>query len=337
MDSDDFESLLMSKDCYLRYFVFQKEVAESGTPHFQGYLETVNKVRFTAVKNCLGIPQLHLEQRKGTRLEAVNYCRKDETRAEGEIVHEYPYVVNDSNASGNQGKRSDLKDAAKQLLDTRDLCKVAEDYPTTFIRYAKGFQTLLFVTAPKRTVVPRVILLYGATGLGKTRHVHEHYRDVYFKAPDTRWFDGYNGQMTLCLDDYAGAPNKMSLSYILQLLDRYPFMLEVKGGYTPLLAQTVVITTNIHPKKWFNYENRLTQYDALARRISEVYWYPPLDLQMNTDEGRLFLDKRSFFDYWEEGCDEYTTFVNITPVISVDESMDVADENLEDAQAEAEL
>lgn len=126
---------------------------------------------------------------------------------------------------------------------------------------------------PRREAAPIVYLLYGEPGVGKTRLVNDKYPigvDSFRKAPDTKWFDGYDAHKVLLLDDFSGAASKMSLSYTLQLLDRYEIAVEVKGDTVPLLATKIFITTNNHPSTWYKWEKREIQYKALSRRIHYV-------------------------------------------------------------------
>lgn len=56
--------------------VCSREVGESGTPHLQGYIRFAKPCRFSWWKNQF--PSLHVEQRRGTEIEAVQYCLKDQ-------------------------------------------------------------------------------------------------------------------------------------------------------------------------------------------------------------------------------------------------------------------
>ncbi len=110
----------------------------------------------------------------------------------------------------------------------------------------------------------------------------------------------------MLMDDFVGAPNKMSLSYLLQFLDQYPFLVEVKGGYAPLLSTIIILTTNIHPSLWYDYERRETQYAALAARFHEVWFYTDKLVEP------IFLEMDNFFHNWFHGCDEASMFETIT-------------------------
>jgi len=160
---------------------------------------------------------------------------------------------------------------------------------------------------PRRGEPPQVYLLYGPPGCGKTRLVNDKYPiggPCFKKAPDTKWFDGYDGQEVLLLDDFAGAASKMSLNYVLQLLDRYEMTVEVKGDSVPLLAKKIFITTNIHPSLWFKWENRKIQYEALSRRIHHVIGFAANYVPFLLYKAPFFgvLEEQQFNDYSSSNC-----------------------------------
>lgn len=79
-DADSLLERLMNNDM-VRYVIFQKEKGENGTEHYQGYLELRRNQRMSFIKRMM--PRAHLEQRRGTREQARDYARKEETRIEG--------------------------------------------------------------------------------------------------------------------------------------------------------------------------------------------------------------------------------------------------------------
>ena len=84
------------------YCVWQVErCPETDRLHIQGYLELKKPARFTGIKKILGDQSVHIEPRRGTRSEARDYCRKNESRVEG------PYEFGTWREQ-TQGKRSDL-------------------------------------------------------------------------------------------------------------------------------------------------------------------------------------------------------------------------------------
>jgi len=89
-----------------------------------------------------------------------------------------------------------------------------------------------------------------------------------------KWFDGYEGQRTVILDDFR--KNNMSFSLLLRLLDRYCITVPVKGGYTCWNPLTIIITCTNAPHAEFvrhNDDNTTTLYEnigQLDRRITQV-------------------------------------------------------------------
>lgn len=293
---------------HFRYSVFQLEDASS-TPHYQGYIEFKSTVRFAGVKRLLS--KAHWEPRRGTQADAIAYSKKEDTRVSG------PYEQ--GIAGGRQGKRTDIDDAVDILIGSRSITDVIAEHPVAFIKYHRGMERLLEATVAQRAGQPKCVLLYGPTGTGKSRWAQAHYPDAFWKTPNSKWFDGYLDQTTVIMDEFCGARSEMKLSYLLRLMDRYPLTVEVKGSSRQFLATTIVFTTNIHPKLWYDYAERGEQFMALARRFGEVYYMPTLaeTLKMSTS---------SFFSDYFEGMD-CGYLPRATPIVSVESSSDDDDED----------
>ncbi len=288
-DADKFIDHLNSK-CRdrLRYAVFQLEKGDEGTPHYQGYLEFSQTVRMKWLFQIL-YSAAHVEARVRTREAARNYCMKHETREKG------PWEYGVFKAGGS-GSRNDLREVSDMVLAGSPIKEIANEFPVQFIKYHKGISKLISLNIEVRTVAPTIILCFGKTGTGKTKWAYDHYPKLYKKPCDSRWFDTYIGQKCLLLDDFAGASSKVSLNYTLQLLDRYPMLVEVKGDYVNLQSTTVVITTNLHPKTWYNYEKRAEQFNALTRRFHKVLWFSEFGKKP------MLCSVDTFFKCWWEDC-----------------------------------
>ncbi len=66
------ESLANAGQCL---WIFGQEVAETGTPHLQGYLEFKNARAFGGVAAL--VPRAHLLKAKGNREQNLKYCKKE--------------------------------------------------------------------------------------------------------------------------------------------------------------------------------------------------------------------------------------------------------------------
>ncbi len=133
--------------------------------------------------------------------------------------------------------------------------------------------------------------------------MYAYLKDPYAYRKDTegRFFDHYEGEKTMILDDFAGRLSKVSLVNLLKLLDIYPIRIETKGDSKRIKVVQFYITSNIHPRLWYDYERREGQYKALARRIQKILWVP-------RREEYLLISPISFWEQWAETCDEASVF-----------------------------
>jgi len=94
----------------------------------------------------------------------------------------------------------------RDLLDDDEALKVLAKYP----RFVEDVISLV----PARRdgeAAPTVTLLYGPSGCGKTRLAREE-EDLWFTPlGDPGWFDGYDGQEAVLLDDFAGTAPSLPL------------------------------------------------------------------------------------------------------------------------------
>jgi len=63
------------------YLVWQLESGKQGTVHLQGYVEFAKNKTLAGCKKWL--PSAHWEQRRGTAVQARDYCQKEESRVDG--------------------------------------------------------------------------------------------------------------------------------------------------------------------------------------------------------------------------------------------------------------
>lgn len=268
----------------MSYLVYQEEVGESGTYHFQGYCEFKTALVASTVKALLGGDQMpHIERRNGSALQAASYAKKEDTRV-GDVF-EYGEI-------SSQGKRIDLQAFKDAVMDGKRKRDLIDDHVGIIARYPKFYDTLTMLNRPSRSAGNplSVTLLYGQTGLGKTRSVIDRFGDDddFYIAPlnnGTMWYDTFDGHKRVLLDDFSGSSSHISLCSLLRLLDRYPVLVPTKGSHTWWLPSEVYLTTNVLPKDWYKWDGRPEQYRALARRFTRVVMF--YERISDTDPGQV--------------------------------------------------
>lgn len=241
----------------VRYIVWQLEEGTEGTPHLQGYVVWKNPRNLNWVRRQNG--RAHWEIARGDFKANHKYCTKEEGRLEG------PW---ERGVRPRPGKRSDLQDIAQMIDQGKSMAKVAQAYPGDFFRYHAGFYKYRQETYPQRHGQPNIIILWGPTGCGKSRLVHETFPEAYRK-PKGKWWDGYHTQDTVVFDDFY---SWISYDELLRILDWYPLLVQPKNSYVPLRATTFVFTSNQDPMDWYGGPRRDgTRMDrsALHRRIGQ--------------------------------------------------------------------
>lgn len=242
----------------VRYMILQLEETKEGKEHYQGYLELDEPLRINRVKTILGDDTMHLEKRRGTKDEAINYCKKKESQLDGPWEFGNPEV--------GQGHRSDLEEISLAIKNKATLKDLATNYTQTFIKYPSGITKVKGLIQEKRNQKTKLIIYWGDAGTGKTRKAYEENPDAYFK-PNGMWWDGYDNQKCVIIDDYDGY---IGFREFLQLTDRYPHKVPFKGGFTEFNSEKIIITSNIDPEYWYMGERlNKASNDAFNRRIDE--------------------------------------------------------------------
>jgi len=109
-----------------------------------------------------------------------------------------------------------------------------------------------------------VNVYWGSTGTGKSRAAWaEAGMDAYPKDPKSKFWCGYRDQQHVVIDEFRG---DIDIAHVLRWLDRYPVIVEVKGGAQVFKAKKIWITSNLDPTQWYPTLDSLT-YEALMRRI----------------------------------------------------------------------
>jgi len=110
--------------------------------------------------------------------------------------------------------------------------------------------------------------LWGQSGSGKSHDArHKYAEGAYYLKPQSKWFDGYNAEETIILDDL----DESYLGHYLKIwMDHYACTGEVKGGTIPLQHKRFIVTSNQSIEELF--KDKPEMIEPIRRRC-EVHHY----------------------------------------------------------------
>lgn len=265
----EYATIMAALRQYAKYAVVGKETGAFGTPHLQGFAVMRLRERLAGMKRILGTPRMHLEKARGTSRQAADYCKKEDNFEE---IGDPPAGAS-AIAEEKQGMQMRLQ-AAKDDIDAgADLMNIWQDHFFVMCKFGKSIKEYLAMVEkriPRKK--PRVELLWGAPGTGKTRYVHFfanlHYDGDIWSYGGSGWFDGYHGQKVALFDDFYG---DIPLGLFLKVLDRYPVQVPVKGGFVNWTPEWIFITSNSYVFSWYDKMSDF-QSGALIRRITKEHF-----------------------------------------------------------------
>lgn len=243
--------------------------------HVQGYLVTTKKVRFEQLKKMMKMPHLHVQKARGSDAECTKYCTKEDTR---HVFEDGTYYQVQFGAPqlGKAGT-SEEANAFQAAKEGKSMAYIAEKYTGAFARRYKGIQAIRATLRPPRKEGDKIdgLFIFGPTGAGKTTYAHKladrwiaegKYNGKFMQQPKGNWFDGYDGEQIMILNEMTGDREyDISFPTLLGMFDPYKMEVPYKGGFINLHVKVFIITTNVHMDQFY-----ICKYNQgqLARRMS---------------------------------------------------------------------
>jgi hypothetical protein len=251
----------------LRYVVWQFERSPTtGREHVQAYVETNVTVGLKGLKALIGSDYMHVENRLGSKMQAVGYCKKEESRIAG------PWELGTVAA---QGARNDLKKLQEDLDRGAPMLEISSNHFGLFLKYWKGIEAYKRMRMPQRDWITELHIYWGATGTGKSwaaDHAARNGEHIYrLRRPNQHrgalWFDGYESQEIVVIDEFSGW---IPWDILLLMADRYPMTVDTKGGSVSFVARKIYVTSNVHPRMWYPLISQdEVRWAALNRRVTQ--------------------------------------------------------------------
>ena len=261
----------------MRYLIIGFEIGKDGYEHYQIYVQLKKQYRLKGLKKLFGFTYLHAEKQKGTNTQARNYCWKGQYEEKGmEFPQPSAIFFHFGKFCVGQGQRTELENIKTDIDDGKEHFEIVQDAKkfASYSRYHSWFYKYKQMVDDKKFNKIReclkVNVIYGECATGKTTAIlnKEGVQNCYIlKNPnkDNKNWNGYNGQKVLVIDDFYGW---LPINEMLRILDNKPYRVRMLGSYTWAQWETVYITSNKKPRRWYDIENDEVN-NAFMSRLSK--------------------------------------------------------------------
>lgn len=267
-DNELIKNFALSDKCSYM-IVGYEEAPSTGTKHLQGYMQFSKRIYFSSLKKLF--PKIHITICKGTSQQNIDYCKKAGT-----------FWSSGEPRLNERGKNKDTAphpwEEVIALAKQSKLDILEEQFPKDFVVYYNTLKRIAIDNIESVAINRKCLWIYGDPGVGKSRVCHKLFPSSFWKNGN-KWWDGYQGEQTVVLDDL---DNKALFSYLKRWADRYKVIGEVKGSSINLTYQYFVVTSNYRPSELYNLseqEDTLTT-KAVERRflfVQALQWSEDLD------------------------------------------------------------
>lgn len=245
---------LQKLDCI--YMIFGKEESQEGRPHLQGFvilkrrytLIPLKKLLCKSVKNEDGtynLSRIHVEKRQGSRKQASNYCRGG--GLSGKPTNSYIFECGEFGET-----KTELQ--IRTAIELHKLgASITDHWDNLSISDLKAYEKIEPYLAPPVRESVYVEWIWGESGAGKTRYVTElaslDKKKLFHVDEIDGFWSGYMKHPYILIDDFCLQESDTWYRCLLQVMDKYEYLVDKKYGGSWLYAERVYITAQ-HPP-WY--------------------------------------------------------------------------------------
>jgi len=237
-------------------YVICREKHEDGNNHLHAHVKFETGIMKKNFR-VFDLPSYtgHYEPTK-SRAAAIRYCKKD-----GDFITN----LNEETILSPQNKRAKF---VHDVLKKKSVTQMIEDGDIHFAQAkAATYAKQLLGKHYEHTGV-RGVWIQGRPGVGKTHKARNDYGDDLYIKPMNKWWDGYNGQAVVILDDFEKSCGPMLGHYLKIWADKWSCTGEIKGGQVFLEHKFFIITSNYSIEECFGEDREMR--DAIARRFEII-------------------------------------------------------------------
>ena len=247
--------------------------------HIHVYVEFAEKIRWraTAEPKKWDVKGKHPNvQTVRNRSKTIQYCMKEDRE---------PYIEGVDVEAVVGKKKSYARMYEMGLEELKE-----EVHPMNLGRTISGIHLYkLMKQSATETKGCRGVWIRGSPGAGKSHLVETKYPDAYRK-PQNKWWDGYQGEEVVILEDLDGP----YLNHYLKVwADKWRASGEVKGATVPLMHKMLVVTSNYSIREIVEMGSKSDHsvdpvlVEALERRFKVIEMWGEEDRETAAEEMEL--------------------------------------------------
>ena len=236
-----------------------QEIGElSKLEHYHLYFEHKNPVQWSTLKNKF--PRANIQVAKGNAEHQRVYLGKQCGREN----------IEETGTPKHQGKRTDITRVRNILEEGGNMREIIPSVGS--VQSVRMAEIWLKYFEQPRDWLPDVYWIHGSSGRGKTQLAYKmgyefcpHERPFKLMS-NRRWWEGYDAHEVIIIDELR--EDCYRVSELLQLLDRYEYKVENKGGSRQLLAKHIIITSPKSPENlFFGHGESIYQFVRRCKKI----------------------------------------------------------------------